>query len=246
MSSLTDLPSDVLKHIFNFLSHTQVITLATITTKLGIIIKEHSQEVINQYLNVFNRGANSELFSSLPQHWKLLTSTTELNYIKTVLPSLPPPPNHVAYTRNAGFPHTLPASTSSASDVAFRALLLTSFLTTSMLSTVVPQHLKYLPTIDNQTVATICMGMMMLGLGREAASRSLMGRSSEGGVFTAVSPSMAVASPLKSLRLLDRLVMAAYIRQLKRKRRRNNTKRGKWMRVNNQKRLLYLIWRGDV
>ena len=152
MLTLNVLPSDVLKHIFIFLSHKELILLATTTSKtLNMTVKVHCTEVINQYLNVFKRGGNRELVSSLPQHWQLLTSTTELNYIKSVLPSLPPSPNHVAYTRNAGFPHTLPAISSSASDVAFRALLLTSFLTTSMLSTVVPQHLKYLPTIDNQT-----------------------------------------------------------------------------------------------
>jgi len=35
---------------------------------------------------------------------------------------------------------------------------------------VAPQHINVLPSIDNQTMATIFMGMMMLGLGREAAS----------------------------------------------------------------------------
>ncbi|GMH46409.1 hypothetical protein TrRE_jg2403 [Triparma retinervis] len=185
----------------------------------------------------------SAMYDSLPDEFHCLTDAAEFNYIREILPKLPTPPLHVAFTRDAGFPRSQPASASSLSDVAFRAILLTSFLTTSMISTVVPQHLNVLPAIENhQTAATIFFGMMMLGLGREAAAAGGMGS-------TALSPAAAApVNPLKALKVLNLLVEAAVLRQTKRMRRKNDGTREVAIlrRVTNQKRLLWCVWEGDV
>ena len=153
------LPEDVIQHMFLFLSHNEVYVLAIVSNPMKCIVSNHCAELRDIYLEP-KLLDTSPMYESLPAVFHQLTDAAEFNYIREILPKLPPPPLHFAFTSDAGFPRSQPTSSSSLSDVAFRSLLLTSFLTTSMLSTVFPQHLNVLPAIgpafENHQVRVGC------------------------------------------------------------------------------------------
>ena len=157
MPSLTllSLPKDAIQHMLLFLPHIVLYKLVKVSSGFRKLVKIHAQEMRELYLEPSRMLETSAMYDSLPDEFHCLTDAAEFNYIREILPKLPTPPLHVAFTRDAGFPRSQPASASSLSDVAFRAILLTSFLTTSMISTVVPQHLNVLPAIENHQVSEI-------------------------------------------------------------------------------------------